>query len=172
MNISQGCQLMLSVIGDGSFLPFRASLFMTTLMDNSMVAQNTCLQMCVVGRNTFVGAGSTFTDFNLLSAPIRARDGNGELNFSNRPFLEAVWANCRLGSGMIFSCRATESDVVSPLRNEPSSTGCTPEDATTSLFLCQSPPTLSRTTGLMKPAEAGAKNYDLSVSLDLFDRQF
>ena len=45
VNISQGCQLMLSVIGDGAFLPFRASLFMTTLMDNSMVAQNTCLQM-------------------------------------------------------------------------------------------------------------------------------
>jgi len=36
--------------------------------DNSMVAQNTCLQMCVIGRNTFIGAGSTFTDFNLLPA--------------------------------------------------------------------------------------------------------
>jgi len=55
VNISQGCQLMLSVVGDGAFLPFRASLFMTTMMDNSMVAQNTCLQMCVVGRNTFLG---------------------------------------------------------------------------------------------------------------------
>ena len=66
VNVSQDCQLMLSVVGDGAFLPFRASLFMTTLMDNSMVAQNTCLQMCVIGRNTFVGAGSTFTDFNLL----------------------------------------------------------------------------------------------------------
>ena len=78
VNISQGCQLMLSVVGDGAFLPFRASLFMTTLMDNSMVAQNTCLQMCVIGRNTFIGAGSTFTDFNLLSAPIRALDGNDQ----------------------------------------------------------------------------------------------
>ena len=29
-------------VGDGAFLPFRASLFMTTLMDNSMLAQNTC----------------------------------------------------------------------------------------------------------------------------------
>ena len=105
---------MLSVIGDGSFLPFRASLFMTTLMDNSMVAQNTCLQMCVIGRNTFVGAGSTFTDFNLLTSPIRARDGNGQLNFSNRPVLGGcVGHNCRLGSGMIvFPARAIESDVV------------------------------------------------------------
>ncbi|MBS4060418.1 MAG: multidrug transporter, partial [Bacteroidetes bacterium] len=48
VNISQDCQLMLSVVGDGTFLPFKAALFMTTIMDNSMVAQNTCLQMCVV----------------------------------------------------------------------------------------------------------------------------
>lgn len=114
VNISQDCQLMLSVVGDGCFLPFRASLFMTTLMENSMVAQNTCLQMCVVGRNTFIGAGTTFTDFNLLPAPIRARDGNGQLNFSNRPVLGGcVGHNCRLGTGMIiFPARTIESDVV------------------------------------------------------------
>jgi len=114
VNISQDCQLMLSVVGDGAFLPFRASLFMTTLMDNSMVAQNTCLQMCVIGRNTFIGAGSTFTDFNLLSEPIRARDGDGNLNLSNRPVLGGcVGHNCRLGSGMIiFPARTVESDVL------------------------------------------------------------
>jgi carbonic anhydrase/acetyltransferase-like protein (isoleucine patch superfamily) len=114
VNISQGCQLMLAVIGDGAFLPFRASLFMTTLMDNSMVAQNTCLQMCVVGRNTFIGAGSTFTDFNLLSAPLRALDGSNELGYSNRPVLGGcVGHNCRLGSGLIvFPARTIESDVV------------------------------------------------------------
>ena len=114
VNISQDCQLMLSVIGDGAFLPFRSSLFMTTLMDNSMVAQNTCLQMCVIGRNTFIGAGSTFTDFNLLSAPIRALDGSGGLNYSNRPVLGGcVGHNCRLGSGMIiFPARTIESDVI------------------------------------------------------------
>jgi carbonic anhydrase/acetyltransferase-like protein (isoleucine patch superfamily) len=78
VNVGQGCQLMLSVVGDGAFLPFRAALFMTTLMDNSMVAQNACLQMCVIGRNTFIGAGSTFTDFNLLPAAIRALDGRWE----------------------------------------------------------------------------------------------
>jgi len=44
---------------------------MTTLMENSMVAQNTCLQMCVVGRDSFIGAGCTFTDFNLVPKPIR-----------------------------------------------------------------------------------------------------
>ena len=57
VNISQDVQLMLSVVGDGTFMPFRSALFMTTVMENSMIAQNTCLQMCVIGRNTFVGAG-------------------------------------------------------------------------------------------------------------------
>jgi carbonic anhydrase/acetyltransferase-like protein (isoleucine patch superfamily) len=114
VNIGQGCQLMLSVVGDGAFLPFRAALFETTFMDNSMVAQNTCLQMCVVGRNTFIGAGSTFTDYNLLPSPIRALDGNGKLGVANRPVLGGcVGHNCRLGAGMIvFPARTVESDVV------------------------------------------------------------
>jgi carbonic anhydrase/acetyltransferase-like protein (isoleucine patch superfamily) len=114
VNIGQGCQLMLSVVGDGAFLPFRASLFMTTFMDNSMVAQNTCLQMCVVGRNTFIGAGSTFTDYNLLPSPIRAQDGSMRLSVANRPVLGGcVGHNCRLGAGMIIMpARMIESDVV------------------------------------------------------------
>lgn len=114
VTVSQGCQLMLSVVGDGTFLPFRAALFMTTLMDNCMVAQNTCLQMCVVGRNTFIGAGSTFTDFNLLPKAILAVDGHDHLAPANRPVLgSCVGHNCRLGSGMIiFPARTIESDVV------------------------------------------------------------
>jgi carbonic anhydrase/acetyltransferase-like protein (isoleucine patch superfamily) len=114
VNISQGCQLMLSVVGDGTFLPFRSALFMTTCMDNAMVAQNTCLQMCVIGRNTFIGAGSTFTDYNLVPAPIRALDGFGNLSIANRPVLgSCVGHNCRIGSGMIvFPARTIESDVL------------------------------------------------------------
>jgi carbonic anhydrase/acetyltransferase-like protein (isoleucine patch superfamily) len=114
VNIGQDCQMTLSVVGDGAFLPFKASLFMTTLMDNSMVAQNTCLQMCVIGRNTFIGAGSTFTDFNLLPAPLRAIEGSGKLGLANRPVLGGcVGHNCRLGSGLIiFPARTIESDVV------------------------------------------------------------
>jgi carbonic anhydrase/acetyltransferase-like protein (isoleucine patch superfamily) len=114
VNVSQDVQLMLSVVGDGTFLPFRAAMFMTTVMENAMIAQNTCLQMCVVGRNTFIGAGSTFTDYNLIPAPIRARDGRNELNDSNRPVIGGcVGHNCRLGSGMIvFPARTIESDVV------------------------------------------------------------
>jgi len=89
-------------------------LFMTTVMENSMIAQNTCLQMCVVGRNTFIGAGSTFTDYNLIPAPLRALDGSGKLSVSNRPVMGgAVGHNCRIGSGMIvYPSRTIESDVV------------------------------------------------------------
>jgi carbonic anhydrase/acetyltransferase-like protein (isoleucine patch superfamily) len=114
VNVSQGCHLMLAVVGDGTFLPFRAALFMTTVMDNSMVAQNTCLQMSVIGRNTFIGAGSTFTDYNLMPVPLKARDGNGNLCIANRPVLgSCVGHNCRIGAGMlIYPARMIESDVI------------------------------------------------------------
>ncbi len=114
VNISQDVQLMLSVVGDGAFLPFRSALFMSTLMENSMVAQNTCLQMCVVGRNTFIGAGNTWTDYNLIPTQIRARDGRGDLQSSNRPVIGGcIGHNCRIGSGMIiYPARTIESDVV------------------------------------------------------------
>jgi carbonic anhydrase/acetyltransferase-like protein (isoleucine patch superfamily) len=114
VNISQGCQIFMSVVGDGTFLPFRAALYFTTIMDNSMVAQNTCLQMCVIGRNTFIGAGSTFTDYNLIPAPIKAMDGRGELKVSKRAVLGGcVGHNCRIGAGMIvYPARTIESDVV------------------------------------------------------------
>jgi acetyltransferase-like isoleucine patch superfamily enzyme len=87
---------------------------MTTLMDNSMVAQNTCLQMCVIGRNTFLGAGTTFTDYKLLPSPIRTLDGDGRLTEANRPVLGGcVGHNCRLGAGLIiYPARTIESDVV------------------------------------------------------------
>ena len=114
VNITQGSNLLLSTVGDGAFLPFRASLFMTTLMENAMVAQNTCLQLCVVGRRTFIGAGSTWTDYNLLPAPIRAMNADLELRESNSPVLGGcVGHNCRIGSGMIiYPARTIESDVV------------------------------------------------------------
>jgi carbonic anhydrase/acetyltransferase-like protein (isoleucine patch superfamily) len=98
---------------DGCFLPFRASLFLTSLMENSMVAQNTCLQMCVIGRNSFIGAGTTFTDFNLLPTPLRALY-EGKLQPTGMPVLGGcVGHNCRLGSGLIvYPARMIESDVV------------------------------------------------------------
>jgi UDP-N-acetylglucosamine diphosphorylase / glucose-1-phosphate thymidylyltransferase / UDP-N-acetylgalactosamine diphosphorylase / glucosamine-1-phosphate N-acetyltransferase / galactosamine-1-phosphate N-acetyltransferase len=113
VNVAQGCELMLSVVSDGCFLPFRASLFMTTLMENSMVAQNTCLQLCVVGRDSFVGAGTTFTDFNVLPAPLRAH-GPAGLEVTNMFVLGGcVGHHCRVSSGLIiYPARTIESDVV------------------------------------------------------------
>ncbi len=113
VSVGQGCQVMLSVVGDGSFLPFRASLFMTTLMENSMVAQNTCLQMCVVGRDSFIGAGSTFTDFNLVPKPIRTFYNNHLVEIGLPVVGGCVGHNCRVGSGFIvFPARTIESDVI------------------------------------------------------------
>ena len=113
VNISQGCQVMLSVVSDGCFLPFRASMFMTSLMEHTIVAQNTCMQMSVVGRNSFIGAGSTFTDYNLLPRPLRVKLER-ELEEVEMPVLGGcVGHNCRLGSGLtIYPARTIESDVV------------------------------------------------------------
>jgi carbonic anhydrase/acetyltransferase-like protein (isoleucine patch superfamily) len=106
---------MMSTVADGCFLPFRAALYLTAVMENSIIAQNTCLQMCVIGRNSFVGAGSTFTDFNLIAQkPIRAANIDNELQTVSQIVLgSAIGHNCRIGSGMIvFPGRMIESDVV------------------------------------------------------------
>ena len=115
VTIDDGCVLMMSTVSDGCFLPFRSALYLTTVMENSILAQNTCLQMCVVGRNSFVGAGSTFTDFNLIAQrPIRATNIKGELHSVGQIVLgSGVGHNCRLGSGLVvYPGRMIESDVV------------------------------------------------------------
>lgn len=101
VNIMQGSQVMLSVVSDRCFLPFNAGLFQTTLMDNTMVAQNSTLQLCVIGKNTFIGANNCFTDFNLRNEPIRTVY-RGHLEDVGLPVLgSAVGHNCKLGSGFI-----------------------------------------------------------------------
>lgn len=114
VTVSQGCQLLLSVVSDGCFLPFRAALFMTTLMENTSVAQNTCLQLCVIGRDSFIGAGNTFTDFNILGGPLKTMNHNGELEATNLLILGGcVGHHCRISSGsIIYAARTIESDVV------------------------------------------------------------
>jgi carbonic anhydrase/acetyltransferase-like protein (isoleucine patch superfamily) len=113
VTIGQGAQVMASVVSDGCYLPFRAAIFMTTLFENTMVAQNACLQLCVVGRNTFIGAGNTFTDFNLVGKPIRTMH-KGQLQDVGLAVLGGcVGHNCRIGSGhVIYPARMIESDVV------------------------------------------------------------
>jgi carbonic anhydrase/acetyltransferase-like protein (isoleucine patch superfamily) len=84
-------------------------------MESTIIAQNTCLQMCVVGRNSFIGAGNTFTDFSLLPGkPIRATNIDGEVQEVGQIVLGgAVGHNCRMAAGMVvMPGRMIESDSV------------------------------------------------------------
>jgi carbonic anhydrase/acetyltransferase-like protein (isoleucine patch superfamily) len=115
VTVDDGCVLMMSTVADGCFLPFRTALYLTAIMENSIIAQNTCLQMCVIGRRSFVGAGSTFTDFNLIEQkPIRAVNSRGELEPVGQIVLgSGVGHNVRIGSGVVvYPGRMIESDVV------------------------------------------------------------
>ncbi|MDY7040015.1 MAG: multidrug transporter [Chloroflexota bacterium] len=114
VNIAQGCQVMLSVVCDRCFLPFRAALFLTTLMEDCIVAQNACLQCCVMGRNSFVGAGTTFTDFYLIPRPSVRTMRNGVLEEVGLTVIgSCIGHNCRIGSDLMFyPARMVESDTV------------------------------------------------------------
>lgn len=112
-SILHGNELLISVVGDRCYLPFRSSLFMSTLMEDTMVAQNACLQFCVVGRDSFIGAGTTFTDFNLIPKPLQTMH-RGELQDVGLTVLGGcVGHHCRIGADLtIFPARTVESDVV------------------------------------------------------------
>jgi carbonic anhydrase/acetyltransferase-like protein (isoleucine patch superfamily) len=113
VSIMHGNELLISVVGDGCYLPFRSSLFMTTLMENTMVAQNACLQFCVVGRDTFIGAGTTFTDFNLIPKPLRTMHRGQLENVGMTVLGGCVGHHCHLGADLtIYPGRTIESDVV------------------------------------------------------------
>jgi acetyltransferase-like isoleucine patch superfamily enzyme len=113
VSILHGNELLISVVGDRCYLPFRASMFMSTLMEDTMVAQNACLQFCVVGRDSFIGAGTTFTDFNLIPKPLRTSH-RGQLEDVGMTVLGGcVGHHCRIGSDLtIYPARTIESDVV------------------------------------------------------------
>jgi carbonic anhydrase/acetyltransferase-like protein (isoleucine patch superfamily) len=113
VNLMQGCQVMLSVISDNCYLPFRAAVMMSTLMERCIVAQNACLQICVVGRGTFIGAGTTFTDFDLIPRPISTMR-NGKLESTGMSVVGGcVGHNCRIGAGLVFMpARVVESDTI------------------------------------------------------------
>ena len=113
VNVMPGTQLCLSVVSDGCYMLFRSALFMSVLMERSTVAQNACLHLCVVGRDSFVGAGTTFTDFNLIPKPLRTMH-RGELRPVGRTVMGGcVGHNCRIGADLtVYPCRTIESDSV------------------------------------------------------------
>jgi carbonic anhydrase/acetyltransferase-like protein (isoleucine patch superfamily) len=119
VSIMQGNQLLISVVGDRCYLPFRASLFMSTIMEDTMIAQNACLQFCVVGRDSFIGAGTTFTDFNLIPKPLRTVH-RGQLEDVGMTVLGGcVGHHCRIGADLTFyPARTIESDVVLTRTND------------------------------------------------------
>jgi UDP-N-acetylglucosamine diphosphorylase / glucose-1-phosphate thymidylyltransferase / UDP-N-acetylgalactosamine diphosphorylase / glucosamine-1-phosphate N-acetyltransferase / galactosamine-1-phosphate N-acetyltransferase len=113
VSLLQGNELLISVVGDRCYLPFRASLFMSAVMEDSIVAQNACLQFCVVGRDSFIGAGTTFTDFNLVPKTLRTMH-DGVLHEVGTTVLGGcVGHHCRIGADLtIYPARTIESDVV------------------------------------------------------------
>jgi carbonic anhydrase/acetyltransferase-like protein (isoleucine patch superfamily) len=113
VNLMQGVQVMLSVISDNCYLPFRAAVMFSTLMERCTVAQNACLQLCVLGRGTFVGAGTTFTDFNLIPKPMSVMRKDKLEPTGTTVMGSCVGHNCRIGAGLLFyPGRAIESDTV------------------------------------------------------------
>ena len=112
-SIMHGNQLMISIVGDRCYLPFRSSLFMSTLMEDTIVAQNACLQFCVVGRDSFIGAGTTFTDFNLIPKSLRTFHRNRLEDVGTTVMGGCVGHHCRIGADLtVYPARTIESDVV------------------------------------------------------------
>lgn len=113
VNVMQGSQIMLSVVSDRCFLPFNAGLFMTAMMENGMVAQNSTLQLCLIGRNTFIGANNVFTDFNLQGEPIKIVHRGRVVEIGLPVLGSAVGHNCKIGSGfVVYPGRMIESNAV------------------------------------------------------------
>jgi hypothetical protein len=82
-------------------------------MENTMVAQNTILQGCVVGRNTFIGGGNVFTDYNLLRKPITTMHRGKLEDVGMAACGCAVGHDCRIGAGFVFyPGRTVESGTI------------------------------------------------------------
>lgn len=119
VNIMQGAQMVLSVVSDGCYIPFRAALYGTSLMENSMVAQNTILQGSVIGRNTFIGGGSVFTDYNLMGNPIRTMHRGILQEVGMAACGGAVGHDCRIGAGfVVYPGRTIESGTILPYEGD------------------------------------------------------
>jgi len=119
VTIMPGAQLVASVVSNGCYIPFRAALFGTTFMENSMVAQNTILQGCVVGRNTFIGGGNTFTDYNLTGKSIKTMHNGKLVPVGMSALGSAVGHDCRIGAGfVIYPGRTIESGTVLVYRGD------------------------------------------------------
>ncbi len=113
VTLTHGNHLHMSVIGDDCFFPWGASAHFTVFMKGASAGNNSCLDMSVVGCDSYVGSGTIFTDFNLLPMPLTVTV-DGEPVEIDMPVLGAcVGHNVRVGSGLVvYPGRSIESDVV------------------------------------------------------------
>lgn len=113
VTLTHGNHFHMCVLSDDCFFPWGARAYFTTFMENSSAAQNTSLEMSVIGRNSYIGGGTIFASFNLLPTPLHSMVEH-PLADADIPVLGGcVGHNCRLGSGLvIYPSRMIESDVV------------------------------------------------------------
>lgn len=113
VTLTHGNQFHMCVINDGCFFPLGAGASFSLLMDNSSIAKSAGIEMSVIGRHSYVGAGTIFTDFNLLPTPMRAQVDHHLVEIDMPVLGVCVGHNCRIGSGLlVYPGRMIESDVV------------------------------------------------------------
>jgi carbonic anhydrase/acetyltransferase-like protein (isoleucine patch superfamily) len=101
------------VINDDCFFPFGAGASFSVFMDGSSAAHTAAIEMSVVGRNSYIGAGTIFTDFNLMATPMHTSDSNALVEIDMPVLGACVGHNCRVGSGLlVYPGRTIESDVI------------------------------------------------------------
>jgi carbonic anhydrase/acetyltransferase-like protein (isoleucine patch superfamily) len=113
VTLAHGNHFYMCVIGDNCFLPGAANATFTTLMENVSVGQSASLEMSVVGRNSYVGAGTIFSTYPLVPGPIEVRVDYEPIELDMPVLGGCVGHNCRIGSGLVvYPGCAIESDVV------------------------------------------------------------
>ena len=69
--------------------------------------------MSLVGRNSYIGAGTIFTNYNLLPGQLSLNINYSPLEVDIPALGGCVGHNCRIGSGLVvYPGRSVESDVV------------------------------------------------------------
>ncbi|MBN1123283.1 MAG: hypothetical protein JXJ17_19585 [Anaerolineae bacterium] len=101
------------VISDDSVFAWGANAYFSAFMRGVTIAQSTAIEMSLVGRDTYIGAGTIFTDFDLLARPLQVEVNSHPVDIALPMLGVCVGHNCRLGAGLVvYPARTIESDVV------------------------------------------------------------
>lgn len=113
VTLAHGNALYMSVVGKNCFFPGGAKAYFSLVMDGSTIGQNASLEMTVIGRHTYVGAGTVFSNTNLLPGSFRLNLDYGPVDVNIPVIGGCVGHNCRIGAGLVFyPARTVESDTV------------------------------------------------------------